>query len=86
MSDTEVKIRQIIALSGPEKGNIIDVVYEGGQSPVAWFCKVCNMMTHRSYDYERTSGRAFCTKHWAPYLVRGANYRHEVRNANCRPN
>lgn len=57
--------RRIVSLAGPEKGKIITVVDEGGESRKWSYCSVCGCNTYLSFDYEELSGRHFCTKHWA---------------------
>lgn len=56
---------QITSIAGPEKGCVVTVVKNGGESSVMRFCPVCGCETYLSFDFEESSGMRFCTNHWA---------------------
>ena len=69
MDDT-MKTMQIVALAGPDEGSVATAVADGGESRTGHWCSVCGFETYLSFDYERESGRRFCTNHWAPLRCR----------------
>jgi len=71
---------QITSIAGPEKGCVVTVVKNGGESSDMRFCPVCGCETYLSFDFEESSGRRFCTNHWA--VLRYATQTAVQTNAN----
>lgn len=56
---------QIKSIAGPEKGCVVTIVGHAGPSRMKHSCPVCSRDTYLSEAVEESTGRHFCTEHWA---------------------